>query len=120
MGISTGRQVWDRSVHGAQNEADAMVRLGPKFDQRSTAFVVSAALAFGVSAWLLVGRDRSARVSRARHACWSAMLDAGYTSVHVGRMFGRDHTTILDGAKRFRDESRFDQGYAKRAQEVFA
>lgn len=37
-----------------------------------------------------------------RQAAYAMLLDAGFSSAGVGRFFGRDHTTVLDGAAKAR------------------
>lgn len=50
------------------------------------------------------GRSRRQTIVDARHAVWFiAHNHFGYTSGYIGRIYGRDHTTILSGAARIRD-----------------
>jgi chromosomal replication initiation ATPase DnaA len=49
-------------------------------------------------------RDRSKRVAFARSAIWHALLhhkEFHYASTDVGDLFGRDHSTVLSGAKAY-------------------
>jgi chromosomal replication initiation ATPase DnaA len=47
--------------------------------------------------------------SKLRAVCWprqmayAALLDAGFSAAGVGRFFGKDHTTVLDGAGKARE-----------------
>lgn len=46
-----------------------------------------------------LGRGRNLCAVRARWALWRLMSDAGLSSVEIGRLTERDHTTILAALK---------------------
>lgn len=46
-----------------------------------------------------LSRTRSTCAVRARHALWAFMSEAGLSSVEIGRLTERDHTTILESFK---------------------
>ena len=49
----------------------------------------------------LYSRDRSRGVADARHAVWYiAHKHMHYSSPFIGKLYGRDHTTILNGVNR--------------------
>lgn len=58
---------------------------------------------------LTLGRDRTARVANARNACWSFMHRVRdpatnrrvYSLSELGRLWGRDHTTVRSGLHAF-------------------
>jgi chromosomal replication initiation ATPase DnaA len=52
----------------------------------------------------LLGRVRTASVSRARHTLWLAMSRAGMSSLEIARIFGRNHATVLYGKGRIAHE----------------
>jgi len=46
----------------------------------------------------LLGRERTPAASHARHALWEALNATGHWSLsRIGKVFGRDHVTILQG-----------------------
>lgn len=46
------------------------------------------------------GNSRKKNVCRARHKIWRMIHDEGFSLMGIGRMFCRDHTTIMYGLKR--------------------
>jgi hypothetical protein len=49
----------------------------------------------------LVGKDRATRLVAARHAVmWRMRRELGLSLPAIGRLFGRDHTTVLNGIRR--------------------
>jgi chromosomal replication initiator protein len=76
--------------------------------------------AFGITARELM-QGRSARVVRARHMVWwlcRQMTDMSYPD--LGRYFGRDHTTIIYGVRRFETRMAKDADLSTRATAVVA
>ena len=58
---------------------------------------------YGVSLWELCGASKELPPTRARQHVWSALYDRGHYSYPVlGRIFRRDHTTIMAGVKAHR------------------
>jgi hypothetical protein len=58
--------------------------------------VTDVAKAHGVPAVLIFGRTRASRAVRARHEVWRRLVESGrYSSVQIGRWFGRCHGTVL-------------------------
>ena len=59
----------------------------------------------GLSASQITGRNRTARVAKARHEAVLRVHETGrYTFSQIGREFGgRDHTTMLNSIKRGRE-----------------
>lgn len=48
----------------------------------------------------LLGRKRSQAVRKARRALYQALVDEGFSSVEVGDLLDRDHTTVLASLKK--------------------
>lgn len=49
-------------------------------------------------------RSKVAAICKPRQHAYVKLMDAGFSAAGIGRFFGRDHTTILDGAKKARAE----------------
>ena len=47
----------------------------------------------------IFGPGREKRVSRARQDLWRELRAAGWAYEEIGRLFGRDHTTVLHGVR---------------------
>lgn len=59
------------------------------------------ALDTGVSVSEIIGRDRSARITLIRHiAMWLLRNFTPMSYPEIGRIFGRDHTTVICAVKR--------------------
>lgn len=54
----------------------------------------------------VLGLTRRRNVVNARHEAMSALHDQGMTYPQIGRFFGRDHTTVMHGVKRWRGSGR--------------
>lgn len=65
--------------------------------------VVRVADRFGLSPELILSKDRTAPYAWARH-CAMYLIHAhwGYSYPFVGRLFGRDHTTVIAAVRRVR------------------
>ncbi len=50
-------------------------------------------------------RCRAIFVCECRHEIWFALIANGYGYAQIGRMFGRDHTSIMHGVKKWRETS---------------
>jgi chromosomal replication initiation ATPase DnaA len=60
----------------------------------------NAAQAYGVHQDEITGRSRTRTVCQARYAVMCALDDCGWSSVRIGKLLNRDHTTILHGLDR--------------------
>lgn len=59
----------------------------------------------GVSKSEILGRERTARISAVRHEAYAAVRDStGMSYPAIGRIFRRDHTTILHGIRKHKTE----------------
>lgn len=77
--------------------------------ERQLHVVALIAARHGLTAADLLGRDRRDHVARARwHAWYQLRRQFGSSLNQIGRLFRRDHTTILYGLRRFRET-----GYAR-------
>lgn len=55
----------------------------------------------GVSPEAILGRSRYPKDIKARHAAYAAVRERkGISYPAVGRIFGRDHTTVLSGVRK--------------------
>lgn len=57
----------------------------------------------------VMGKSRKAALCRIRERIWLWAYEAGYSSVHIGRVFDRDHTSILHGIRNARRAVEDDQ-----------
>lgn len=62
--------------------------------------VMQVAREFGIGVMDVMGRDRRAKVARARQVAMAGMWMAGFTYPEVGRFFERDHVTVMHAVKR--------------------
>jgi len=53
----------------------------------------------------VMGKSRKAALCRVRERIWLQAYEAGYSSVRIGRVFDRDHTSILHGIRNARPPS---------------
>ncbi len=49
----------------------------------------------------IMGDSRRREPSRARMDCWSRLRREGLSFQQIGRMFGRDHTTVIYGVRKW-------------------
>jgi len=54
----------------------------------------------GISPATILGRDKTAPIARARQIVMFEARKAGFSLTQIGRVLGRDHTTILAGIRR--------------------
>ena len=47
----------------------------------------------------ITGRNRTRSVSLARHDLWQRLRELGFSYVEIGRLFERNHTTVLHGVR---------------------
>lgn len=69
----------------------------------------------------ILGRSRLKTVAKARHAAWwlcRRTTDLSYPQ--LGKLFGRDHTTIINGVMRAEVERRSDVGYMRELDAMLA
>ena len=55
----------------------------------------------GIELSVLLGRSKEKEVSHCRQKCFHMMREMGYSCSAIGRLFGRDHTTVLSGIKQY-------------------
>ena len=53
----------------------------------------------GVEAYIVMGRNRTAAICRLRELIWYRAHAEGYSLNQIGRVFGRDHTTVMHGVR---------------------
>lgn len=53
----------------------------------------------------IMGKSRKAVLCRVRERIWLQAHEAGFSSVQIGRVFKRDHTSILHGIRNARQKS---------------
>lgn len=58
------------------------------------------ALKHGLTRHDLLGRERFPRISKARHEAFYYFRRKGWSYPEIGRLFGRDHSTIIHGVER--------------------
>ena len=71
-----------------------------------------AARLFNIPATVLLRRGRSWQTCRARNAVMWALRDAGWTTVAIAELFGRDHTTVLSNVAEAERRATRDPAYA--------
>ncbi len=59
--------------------------------------VIATCRAHGVHLEEVHGRTRRAQYTAARVAIWAWLREMGWSLEEVGRLFGRDHSTVRDG-----------------------
>lgn len=52
----------------------------------------------------IMGKSRKAALCRVRERIWLQAHEAGFSSVQIGRVFKRDHTSILHGIRNARQK----------------
>ena len=83
--------------------------MGPEIEKQERGFgstlsdvVASIAAQHNVEPDALFGRLRHQQICAARHAVWRALHVAGWSYPRIGKAFGRDHATVMNGCKRGR------------------
>jgi len=66
----------------------------------------------GSSIDFVLGDSRWQEISAPRQAAYVAMKRRGMSYPRIGTMFGRDHSTIIDGCKRAKARAAIDPDYA--------
>ena len=62
----------------------------------------------------IMGRSRKAEVVMARQVWWWFLRDLSFGYSEIGRMFGRDHSTVIHGVNRVSDLIRLNDEYLNR------
>jgi hypothetical protein len=60
---------------------------------------------YGVRWPQIMGPSRVSRIVKCRWECFTALNDAGKPYIRIATFFGRDHTTVLNGCKKVREQS---------------
>lgn len=66
--------------------------------------VMEISKAHGVSPMLVAGQNRERAIVAARNQVFDRLYRDGVSLSEIGRIFGKDHTTVLHGIRRFRGE----------------
>ena len=69
----------------------------PSYSPIATDTIDMVARMTGVSKADILGRSRKPHICRARWAAMRALKQRGLSASHIGRLMGRDHTTVLHG-----------------------
>lgn len=81
--------------------------------------VVDIANFSGIPVRQLVGPSRHKEISRWRQlGYYAGMRDLKKTSTQVGAVFGRDHSTVLSGAKKFHELSQMHPEWLDRYEKI--
>jgi len=80
--------------------------------------ITRAAAAFGVDCATLCGAGRTMHVAQARQAVMYALRRRGRTTTAIGRLLGRDHQTVLYGARKAEERAIVDPRYARQLAEL--
>jgi chromosomal replication initiation ATPase DnaA len=71
----------------------------------------------GVAVEEVMGRSRFKRICTARKEAYAMLREERLSYPTIGRMFGRDHTTVVDGVQRYRrDQNEDDKQESDRGQ----
>lgn len=77
-------------------ECGQPILITPK--DRHRQMIRNVASAYGYTLEDMLSHKRHPEMVIARHHCYYALLDIGLSQSHIGRLMGRDHTTIAYGA----------------------
>ena len=83
-----------------------------------TALLKKCADMFGVTTDDIVSIRRRADVLAARRAFYLAMRRRGWSFKAIGKFMGRDHTTIIVGARNAAEEASYCEAYAEKIREL--
>lgn len=83
-----------------------------------TKIVKRASELFDVHPKDIVGCARYQFIMPARFAVWKALKGRGWSYVRIGRMFDRDHSTILHGVRKADYLAERDADYAQKIEEL--
>lgn len=72
----------------------------PDVAPAALAAVMRACEEYDVAYGEVMGRSRSQRVVMARHQAMTELYFAGWSLSELGRVFGRDHTTVLSAVRK--------------------
>lgn len=85
-------------VDGLQLADEEVAKMRAVLNQPSVNRIVTAvASRTGVSPYKIAGRGRSVDVVRARNWAFFLLSEDGFSLAQIGRMFGKDHTTVRHG-----------------------
>ena len=59
---------------------------------------------YGISRELLLSRSRRRSIVRPRQVAMLLCREEGYSLEHIGRQFGRDHTTVIHACRKVRED----------------
>lgn len=91
-------------AYKAGQENQPMPRIG-KFVSAEMAEVVEAfAEHHGISVGDMVGPSKQKAFMVPRWAAWTELRARGYSLTRIGEFFGRDHTTILSGIRKYEQQ----------------
>lgn len=76
-----------------------LIQLPPNREGRVPAIIEETAGYFGVSVREIMGRSRSKSVASARKEAMRKVRELGFSYPEIGRMFGRDHTTVVSACR---------------------
>jgi hypothetical protein len=68
----------------------------------------------GIPVELVRGRDRGRNTTRTRHIVWHLVREMlpALSIASIGRMFGRDHTSVLSGLRKMQSEIAINPSFA--------
>ena len=75
------------------------MRLTPR--ERRRMIIAQVCDRHGVAVEEVMGRSRFKRVCTARKEAYAMLREERLSYPTIGRMFGRDHTTVVDGVQRY-------------------
>lgn len=70
--------------------------------ERNLSYIGLVALRHNLTRQDILGYSRTAKVSMARQDCAAFFRERGYSTVEIGRIMKRDHSTILHALKQHR------------------
>lgn len=78
---------------------------GQRFTPRERAICTACHIAVrhGCTLTEVLGRSRFDRVVRPRHEAFLALSERGWSLTRIGRLFGRDHSTVAHGLAKARE-----------------
>ena len=88
----------------------------PNLDQSQEAFEIAHAVAeeYRLDVRVLYERSRMHPIPEARFMVWYILYSRGFTYSHLGRLFNRDHGSIMNGVANFKSYSSFDRNVMQR------
>lgn len=68
--------------------------------ERHTCIICQVSISMGVSPRVIMGQSRARPIARARQAIMRRLYQYGLSVSEIGRILGRDHTTVIHGIRR--------------------